>query len=53
MCQETNKDEGSNLNTMTIPLKYVIKCEVFGLDENFQGYIVLAIFVQCMSICYY
>jgi hypothetical protein len=29
------KDEGSNLNTMTIALKYVVKCEVFGLDEYF------------------
>jgi hypothetical protein len=24
-----------NLNAMTITLKCVIKCEVFGLDENF------------------
>jgi len=23
-------DEGSNLNTMTIALKFVMKCEVFG-----------------------
>ncbi len=29
------KDEGSNLNTMTIALKSIIKCEVLGLDENF------------------
>ncbi len=31
------KDEGLNLNTMTIVLKLIIKCEVFGLDESFQG----------------
>jgi hypothetical protein len=31
------KDEGSNLNTMTIALKFVVKCEVLGLDEKFQG----------------
>ncbi len=31
------KDEGSNLNIMTIALKYVLKCEVLGLDESFQG----------------
>jgi hypothetical protein len=31
------KDEGSNLNIMTIVLKYVVKCEVCGLDESFQG----------------
>jgi len=24
------KNEGSNLNTMTIALKFVMKCEVFG-----------------------
>ncbi len=29
------KDEGSNLNTMTITLKSIVKCEVLGLDENF------------------
>jgi hypothetical protein len=31
------KDEGSNLNTMTIVLKFVVKCEILGLDESFQG----------------
>jgi len=31
------KDEGSNLYTMTIALKYFVKCEVLGLDESFQG----------------
>jgi len=31
------KDEGSNLNTMTIALKYIVKCEIFRLDESFQG----------------
>jgi hypothetical protein len=31
------KDEGSNLNAMTITLKSIMKCEAFGLDENFQG----------------
>jgi len=31
------KDEGSNLNIMTIVLKFVVKCEVFGLNESFQG----------------
>jgi hypothetical protein len=38
------KDEGPNLNTMTIALKYVIKCEVLGLNESFQG-AVLAMFL--------
>jgi hypothetical protein len=31
------KDEGSHFNTMTIALKFVMKCEVLSLDENFQG----------------
>jgi len=29
------KDEDSNLNTMTIDLKFVAKCEVFNLNESF------------------
>jgi hypothetical protein len=31
------KDEGPNLNTMTIALKLIIKCEILGLDESFQS----------------
>ncbi len=31
------ENEGSNLNTMIIILKYVVKCEVLGLDESFEG----------------
>jgi len=30
------KDEGSNLNTMTIALKSIISCDMLGLEENFQ-----------------
>jgi hypothetical protein len=29
------KDEGSNSNTLTNSLKFVIKCETLGLEENF------------------
>jgi hypothetical protein len=29
------KDEGSNLNTMPITLKSIVKCEVVGIDESF------------------
>jgi hypothetical protein len=29
------KDEGSNLNIMKIIMKFVVKCEVFGLNESF------------------
>jgi hypothetical protein len=31
------KDEKANLTTMTIVLKSIIKYEVLGLDESFQG----------------
>ncbi len=31
------KDEGSNLNTMIIAIKFIVKCEVLSLDESFQG----------------
>ncbi len=31
------KDEGSNLNTMTIVLKSVINCNILRLQESFQG----------------
>jgi hypothetical protein len=31
------KDEGSNLNTITITLKSIVSCEVLDLKENFQG----------------
>jgi hypothetical protein len=29
------KDEGSNLNTMTITLKSIISCDMLGLEESF------------------
>jgi hypothetical protein len=29
------KDEGSNLNTLTNALKFVVKCETLSLEENF------------------
>jgi len=32
------KNEGSNLNVMTIALIFVVKCEVLNLGESFQGY---------------
>jgi hypothetical protein len=31
------KHEGSNLNTLTNVLNFVVKCENFGLEESFQG----------------
>ncbi len=32
------KDEGSYLYFVTIVLKFVVKCEVLGLDESFQSF---------------
>jgi hypothetical protein len=31
------KDEGANLNVITIALKFVVNCEVLGMEESFQG----------------
>jgi hypothetical protein len=31
------KDEGSNLNTLSNALNFVVKCETLGLEESFQG----------------
>ncbi len=31
------RDEGSNMNTMTIALKLIVSCDMLGLEENFPG----------------
>jgi hypothetical protein len=31
------KDEGVDLNAMTIALKSMVNCEVLGMEENFQS----------------
>jgi hypothetical protein len=31
------KAKGSNLNTLTSVLKFVMKCETLSLEESFQG----------------
>ncbi len=31
------KDEGANFNSMTIAIKFVVNCEVLGLEDNFNG----------------
>jgi hypothetical protein len=31
------KDEGVNLNAMTLTLKFVVSCDNLGLDESFNG----------------
>ncbi len=30
------KDERPNLNTMTIVFKFVINCDILGVEESFQ-----------------
>jgi len=31
------KDQSANLNAMTIALKSIMNCEVFGMEGSFQG----------------
>jgi hypothetical protein len=31
------KDEGKNLNYMTIDLKSIVNCEILSLEESFNG----------------
>jgi len=31
------KDKGSNLNTLTNALKFVVKCETLSWEKSFQG----------------
>jgi hypothetical protein len=31
------KDEGANLNMMTLTQKFVMNCELVGFEESFQG----------------
>jgi len=31
------KDEGANLNAMTLTIKFVMYCELFGLEDSFQN----------------
>jgi len=31
------KMKGKNLNVVTSALKSIVKCEILGLDESFQG----------------
>jgi hypothetical protein len=32
------KNKRSNLNIMTIVLKFIVKCQLLSLDEGFQGF---------------
>ncbi len=44
------KDERANLNGMKITLKFVVRCEILGLDEKFQN----TCFVHAFSkVCQY
>jgi hypothetical protein len=44
------KDEGSNLITMTTTLKLVVKHEVLGLNESFQGAYFCYVFLRHVSM---
>jgi hypothetical protein len=44
------KDEGSHFNTMTIALKFVMKCEVLGFNENFQGIFLAMLFLKHVHV---
>jgi len=44
------KDEGSNLTTMTIALKSIIKCKVLSLDD--QGMCLDHVFSKAYYYCY-
>ncbi len=45
------KNEGSNLNTMTINFNYVVSCNVLGFKESFQGrYFDHAFFKACQYV---
>jgi hypothetical protein len=46
------KDEGSNLNTLTNALKFVVKCETLGLKESFKATCFGHVFFRCMPICH-
>jgi type IV secretory pathway VirB4 component len=35
---------------MTIALKFVIKCEVFGFEENFQGIFLAMFFLKHVNM---
>jgi hypothetical protein len=30
------KDEGANLNVMTLALRFVVSCDILGLEESFN-----------------
>ncbi len=44
------KNEGSNLNTMTIALKFVVKCEVLGLVKNFKAFVLAMFFPKHVNM---
>ncbi len=44
------KDEGSNVNTLTNALKSVAKCEILGLEKNFQGTYFGHVFPKCANM---
>jgi hypothetical protein len=47
------EDERSNLYIMINTLKSIVRCEVLGLDESFQGICFGHFSFKGMLICYY
>ncbi len=48
-----SKTEGSNFYIMITALKFIVRCEVLGLDEIFQGICFGHVFIKGMLMCYY
>jgi hypothetical protein len=44
------KNEGSNLNTMAIALKFVVKCEVLGLVKTFKVFVLAMFFPKHVNM---
>jgi hypothetical protein len=40
------KDKGSNLNSLTNPLKFVVKCETLGLEESFKELVLVMLSLE-------
>jgi hypothetical protein len=44
------KNEGFNLNFMTIALKLVVSCDVLGLEEVFRILVLVMHFKKCVNM---
>jgi hypothetical protein len=44
------KDEGPNLNIMTIALKLIVSCDVLGLEEVFRALVLVMHFFKRVNM---